>query len=191
MIFFGKIRRIVGRVGAGLLILFLPLLFADISGSVTGQAQNEPLGREVFAADPFGFELTVRNFEKRYGNRLKKQRYFLESMVAGGQTDTIYRFRKGRTNILFYKPMKLEAKLMAANICKPEIALRNGIRVGITRKDFFDRFSDWPYDASDSLLLESPSTGCTFTFVFSGNKLKAIRIASAQQQKSEAAPSLL
>ena len=80
--------------------------------------------------------------------------------------------------------MRLEAKIMGGVILKPEVELKNGIRVGLSRKEFFSKFTDWPYDESDSLTLESPATGCTFTFVFSRDKLKEIQI-SGKQTKNE------
>lgn len=155
---------------------------AGVSKSELSRAKAIAISKEQFAANPFGFELTLGNFEAEYGKMLKRQRYTLGSPVNTNNTDTIYRFYKGKTEIFFYKPMKLEAKLMAGNIYKPEIELRNEIKVGMTRKEFFWRFSDWLYDDSDALTLDSPATGCKFTFVFSREKLKAIQIASKQDR---------
>ena len=143
-------------------------------------AQTVPVSKKQFAAQPFGMELTLLNFENHYKKTLKRQRYFIQNMANSAQTDTIYQFYKGKTKILFYKPMKLEARIMGGTIRKPEVELINGIRVGLTRKEFFEKFADWPYDESDSLTLESPATGCNFTFVFSRGQIKEIKIAGKQ-----------
>ncbi len=173
------------RIGAGagfLLLLLLPIS-CSVSKSELTRAKTIAESKDRFAADPFGFELTLGNFEAHYGKLLKRQRYFLESPVNKNYTDTIYRFYKGKTNVLFYKPMKLEAKLMTGRICKPEIELRNEIRVGLNRKEFFWKFTDWVYDSSDSLMLDSPAVGGSFVFVFSHDKLKTILITNKQYKK--------
>jgi len=168
--------------------LFLLMLLVSCAGVSKGESRAETvaISKAQFAAHPFGFELTLRNFENHYYKKvLKKQRYFIQNMANSSQIDTIYRYYKGKTKILFYKPMRLEAKIMGGVILKPEVELKNGIRVGLSRKVFFSKFTDWPYDESDSLTLESPATGCTFTFVFSRDKLKEIQIAGKQTQNEK------
>ena len=170
--------------GSGMAIVGLLLFLAScvgVSKSELSRAKAVAESKEQFAANPFGFQLTLENFEAAYGKLLKRQRYTMESIADKSKTDTIYCFYKGnrffkrKTEVFFFKPMNLEAKPMAGNIYKPEIELRNEIKVGMTRKEFFWRFSDWSYDNSESLTLDSPATGCNFTFVFSRDKLKAIR----------------
>ena len=160
-----------------LIILFV--LFSScvgVSKSELMRAKTIAISREQFAASPFGFEATPQNIGKHYDKILKRQRYFITSPVNAAQTDTIYRFYKGKTEIFFYKPMKLEPKLMGGNIYKPEIRLRNDICVGLSRKEFFWKFTDWTYDSADSLKIKSTDTDNTFVFVFSRDKLKSIRI---------------
>ena len=177
-----------GKVGMALLgFLFLFLVpCAGVSKSELSRAKAIAMSKEQFAANPFGFELTLRNFENHYYKKvLKRQRYFIQNMVNSSQTDTIYRYYKGKTKILFYKPMRLEAKIMGGVIRKPEVELKNEIRVGLSRNEFFWKFTDWLYDESDSLTLESPATGCSFTFVFSRDKLKEIQIAGKQNRNEK------
>ncbi len=149
---------------------------AGVSKSELTRAKTIAISKEQFAANPFGFEPSPKSVETHYGKILKKQRYFMTNPVNAAQTDTIYRFYKGKTEIFFYKPMKLEAKLVGGNIYMPEIKLQNDICVGIDRKEFFWKFTDWVYDSADSLKIQSTATGNTFTFVFSRDKLKSIRI---------------
>ncbi len=173
---------ILGRVGVGFLLLLM-VSCAGVSKSELTRAKTIAISKEQFANNPFGFEPTLHNFENRYGKILKRQRYFLQSTTNPAYTDTIYRFYKGKTEVFFYKPMQLGAKIVGANIYKPEIELRNEIRVGISRKEFFWKFTDWLYDESDKLTIESPATDCVFTFIFSHDKLKAIKVTGKQIEK--------
>ena len=176
-----------GKVGIGLLGFFFLLLAscAGVSKSELSRAKTVAISKEQFAANPFGVELTLRNFENHYKKVLKRQRYFVQSVANSSQTDTIYRYYKGKTKILFYKPMNLEAKIMGGVIQKPEVELKNGIRVGLSRKEFFWKFTDWVYNESNNLTLESPASGCTFTFIFSRNKLKEIQISNKLAKDEE------
>ena len=135
-------------VGAGLFI-FLLSSCAGVSDRELTRAKTIAISKEQFSDNPFGFELTLRNFENHYAKVLKKQRYFIENMANSSQTDTIYRFYKGKTKIFFYKPMKLDAKFMAGNVFHPEFELQNGIRVGLGRKEFFWKFTDWLYRSEE------------------------------------------
>lgn len=159
-------------------MFFLASSCVGVSKSDLTRAKTVVISKEQFAANPFGFDLTLENFEQQYGKILKRQRYFLASPVNESYTDTIYKFHKGKTEVLFYKPMKLTAKLMAGNITHPEVKLKNDIHTGLTRKEFFWKFSDWTYDSSETVTLNSPATGCSFIFVFSRDKLKTIRISN-------------
>ena len=135
-----------------------------------------PISKDEFAAKPFGFELTLRNFEENYKHILKRQRYFMP--VSSGNVDTLYSYYKGKkTTILFHQYGRFDGRLVGGKIRKPQIELNNGIRTGLTRREFFDKFTDWYYDESDNLTLESPATRYTFTFVFKRNKLKEIKFA--------------
>ena len=158
--------------------ILLSASYAATLKSETVFADTVAISKAEFAASPFGFRLTLDNFENIYAKTLKRQRYFMRNETNSSQIDTIYRFRKGKTKIFFYKPGRgrYDGMIMGGVIRMPQVELNNGIRTGISRKEFFGKFSDWFYDESDSLTLESPATACTFTFVFSRNKLKEIKI---------------
>lgn len=174
-----------GRVGVGLLLLLMASC-AGVSNSELTRAKTIAISREQFAASPFGFDLTLNNFENHYKKELKRQRYFFRNVVNSAQPDTIYRYYRGKTKILFYKPVRLEARIVGGTIRKPEVELRNGIRVGLSRKEFFWRFTDWAYDESDSLTIESPVIGCTVTFIFKRDKINEIQVAGKMMKKSSA-----
>jgi hypothetical protein len=164
--------------GVGVLLMLL-VSCAGVSKSELTRAKTIAISKEQFAASPFGFDLTLPNFENRYYRKaLKRQRYFIENVINSAQTDTIYHYYRRKTKILFYKPMHLEARIIGGTIRKPEVELRNGIRTGLSRKEFFWKFTDWVYDESDSLTIESPATGCTFTFIFKRDNIREIQIAS-------------
>ena len=161
-----------------MLVLFLSC--AGISKAEQEQ-QMMPISKSEFADKPFGFDLTLTNFEENYKGVLKRQRYF-RTIHYTGNVDTIYSFYKGKkTKILFYKYGRFEARLMGGKIRKPKVELHNSIRTGLSRREFFAKFTDWHYDDSNILTLDSPATRCTFTFVFSrSNKLKEIRFTVRQ-----------
>jgi hypothetical protein len=138
------------------------------------------ISREEFAANPFGFRVTIKNFETNYRKVLKRQRYFIENSSNASQIDTIYSYYKFRTKVFFYKHGHFEGRLMGGKIRKPQVELNNGIRVGLTRKEFFGKFSDWSYDESKRLTLDAPAIGCKFTFVFSRNILKEIKFTAVR-----------
>ena len=154
------------------------LLFSYSCASIPKGEQEHfymPVSIEEFAAKPFGFDLTLQNFEENYKNVLKRQRYFIT--LANGNVDTMYNFYKGRkTGIFFHKYGQHDGRLVGGKIRKSQVELNNGIRTGMSRKEFFEKFTDLYYDESDALVIESRATRCTFTFVFSRNKLKEIRI---------------
>jgi hypothetical protein len=163
---------------------------AGVSKAELTRAKTIAISKEQFAASPFGFELSIRNFDTHYcrTKKLKRQRYFIKNAYNSAQLDTIYNYYKGKTKIIFYKPMHLEARIMGGVILKPEIELRNEIRVGLSRKEFFWKFTDWRYDESDSLSIESPANGCAFTFVFQRDRIHEIQITSKIMKPKENEP---
>ena len=139
---------------------------------------------EEFAAKPFGFVLTLKNFEENYKKTLKRQRYFVENLANPAQTDTIYTFYKGKkTKIIFYQQRHFDGRLMGGRIRNQKVELNNGIRTGLTRREFFEKFADWEYTEDDTLIIESPATGSAFSFSFSRNKLKEINITIARYNR--------
>ena len=159
---------------------FCLLMLASCASIPRGEQTNNPVSMEEFAAKPFGFDLTLRNFEENYKDVLKRQRYFMT--VSSGNVDTLYNYYKGKnTKILFHKYGRFDGRLVGGKIRKPQIELNNGIRTGLSRKEFFGKFTNWEYDESDSLTLESPATRCKFTFIFSRDRLKEIKFSVNRQ----------
>ena len=158
-------------------LIILLCLFVHASCASIPKVEQEyvaPISKNEFAAKPFGFDLTLRNFEENYKHVLKRQRYFMP--VQSGNVDTLYSYYKGKnTKILFHQYGRFDGRLVGGKIRKPQIELNNGIRTGLTRREFFDKFTDWYYDESDIIILESVATRYTFTFVFRRNKLKEIK----------------
>jgi hypothetical protein len=142
-----------------------------VSNNELSRAKTIAYSKEQFAALPFGFELTVENIERHYGKALKVEHYLIND-----QPEEIYRFFRGKTEIFFLKPHQSDVQVVSGNIYLSTVKLNNGICVGISRKEFFWKFSDWLYDSAETLTLHSPAIGCSFKFVFAKNKLKSIHI---------------
>ncbi|MDR1673648.1 MAG: hypothetical protein LBS09_09365 [Bacteroidales bacterium] len=155
-----------------LLAGFVAVSCAGVSNSELKRAKTVAYGKEQFAANPFGFELTVENLMRHYGKSLKMDHYLMQ------QPDEIYRFFKGKTEIMFLQPYREEMKVVSGDIYSSAVKLYNGICTGMSRKEFFWKFSDWTYDSADTLTIHSPATGCMFKFVFVKDKLKSIHITN-------------
>jgi hypothetical protein len=151
-----------------------------VSKSELIRAKTVAYTREQFAARPFGFDLTVENLERYYGKTLRKEHYLIE-----GQPEEAYRFSKGRTGLLFRQSYRQPLELISAEIYSSKISLMNGICVGMSRKEFFWKFSDWLYDSADLLNLSSPETGYFYHFAFSKDKLKYIKITHLKEQTEQ------
>jgi hypothetical protein len=154
-----------------------------VSKSELVRAKTVACTRAQFVAQPFGFDLTVENLERYYGKMLQKEHFLMD-----GQPEEAYRFSKGRTSFLFRQSYRKPLELMSAEIHTPKISLMNGIRIGMSRKEFFWKFSDWLYDSADMLNLSSPETGYFYHFAFSNDKLKYIKITNLKRQMEQLYP---
>jgi hypothetical protein len=150
---------------------------AGVSNTELMRAKTIACTQQQFAAQPFGFELTVENVTQQYKSALKLEHYLID-----GQPEEAYRFFKGQTELLFHKVYNAPLEVISGEIHTSKIKLMNGICVGMSRKEFFWKFSDWQYDNADALMLHSPTTGCSFHFVFVKDKLKTIKIVNRQKQ---------
>jgi hypothetical protein len=148
-----------------------------VSNTELLRAKTIACTQQQFAIQPFGFDLTVENLERQYKPTLRMEHYLID-----GQPEEAYRFFKGQTELLFHKAYSSPVEVMSGEIHSSKIKLMNGICVGMSRKEFFWKFSDWQYDSADALVLHSPSTGCSFHFVFAKDKLKTIKIVNRQRQ---------
>ncbi|MDR1666543.1 MAG: hypothetical protein LBS03_02465 [Bacteroidales bacterium] len=166
----------------------MKVIFSVMAGCVlvacVGVSKNELIRaktvactREQFAAQPFGFDLTIENFERYCGKTLRKEHYLMD-----GQPAEAYRFFKGRTDFLFRQAYQMPLELISAEIHTSKVSMANGICVGMTRKAFFWKFSDWLYDSADLLSLSSPETGYFYHFAFAKDKLRYIKITNLKTQ---------
>jgi hypothetical protein len=150
---------------------------AGVSKNELTRAKSIACTKEQFAAQPFGFELTVENIEKYYKPLLRREHYLVNE-----QPEEVFRFFKGQTELLFVKPYNSPLEAMSGNIHTSKIKLMNDICVGMSRKEFFWKFSDWQYDEADMLVIQSSATGCSFHFVFSKDKLRSVKIVNRRKQ---------
>jgi hypothetical protein len=143
------------------------------------RATTPAVTREAFAAQPFGFELTSEQLRERY-SRLKQERYLTEDRKT-----EVLRFHKGKTELLFRRRFDAPtAQPVEGAILTGAVQLMNGVRVGMSRKEFFWRFSDWTYDEADMLTLAAPAVGCTFHFSFTKDKLTGIRFVNREEESN-------
>src|SRR6056297_243288 len=114
---------------------YLSILFLFVSFSLI--AQDKKMTTESFLKKPFPFEPTVKNFSSCKNPKFKLQK----SIFKKHPTDTIYKFHKKRSELFINKSKDHEA-FFAAIIRNKQVELRNGIHVGMEKKDVINTFTD-------------------------------------------------
>ncbi len=134
-----------------------------------------PVMKAQLVQYPFSYEPTVKNFTYYLKPCYKLKVFTSPNRLIPSRTDTIFRFYRNKSELFIYKAYEREI-FIAGNIYDKRIIMRNGIRVGISRKDFIKCFTDLPVDKEDTIRLTSRKALNSMYFVFRKDKLKAIRI---------------
>jgi hypothetical protein len=101
---------------------------------------RDPLLRiSDFDEDPFGFDLTAQAIKARFGHKFTLKKEAVANTHYSGKVDTIFHFSSATSKLDIYKAQENEM-LYAATITDPAVALRNGIRVGMSRGEFCGKF---------------------------------------------------
>jgi hypothetical protein len=124
---------------------------------------------------PFNYEPNVKNFSYYLRPCYKLQVYSVRNRLIPTQTDTIFKFYKKNSELFIYKAYEREL-FIAGNIYDSRIVLRNGIKVGISRRDFQKCFTDLPVNNGDTIRLTAGRAINSMYFIFRNNILKVIRI---------------
>jgi hypothetical protein len=162
--------------------LFIITTFIGIFGCKTQNipnktaATNKPIPHQTLIEKPFGFEPTIRNFSKKIIPPYKIQRYAVKNQHKTNETDSIYRFYYKKSELFIFKSKFGKEIFFAGNIVDKKIVLMHGIRVGISRKTFFDHFTDVKYTPDDTIKLTSKARMTNYKFVFKKDKLEGIKI---------------
>ncbi|MGE0087865.1 MAG: hypothetical protein AB7S50_00135 [Bacteroidales bacterium] len=155
--------------------LFILLFVLAGCSTVQNTVQKySPITTEKFLEKPFGFEESIHNFSSKENPSFKVQKLLRKNTHYPEKTDTIYDFRYKKSQIFFYKTYTGKEFLLAGKILNSQIELVNGIKVGLPKSVFTDRFSENLTFTGDSLQLISEGT--KYTFIFKKDKLYRINI---------------
>lgn len=132
--------------------------------------------KENFLVDPFGYKPTIKNFSSQLFPDYKLQIYSIKNLHNPQVSDTIYRFYRKKSELFIYKTIEGRELFFAANIVEGKVVLKNGVKVGITREEFFNGFTNLKQTQEDSISLGSKRSTTVFNFVFKNNRLQAIKI---------------
>lgn len=154
--------------------IILLLVLTSCSTKEITEQQFQKISTEKFLEKPFGFEESIRNFLSKENPSFKVQKLLRKNTHYPERTDTIYDFRYKKSQIFFYKTHTGKEFLLAGKILNSQVELVNGIKVGMPKSVFTDRFSENLPFTGDSLQLISEGT--KYTFIFKKDKLRRINI---------------
>jgi hypothetical protein len=135
----------------------------------------KPVSTEIFLTNPFGYEPTIKNLKTQLPS-YKLQIYTTKNKFYPNLLDSIFRFYHKKNELFVYKTGSKRELFVAANIYDINITLQNGIKVGISRMDFFKCFNDLKQTMNDTIRMVSRHTRNSYNFIFKQEKLKAIKI---------------
>jgi len=155
-------------------IVFLVLFFGCNAVNKSAEVDYEKISQEEFLEQPFGFKEDIKSFSENTSSRFGTQKLLRKNKHYPEKTDTIYQFRYRKSEIFFYKTHLGQEFLLAGKILNKQIVLINDIKVGLSKEDFQNRFSNQLNMATDTL--EMIGDGTKYTFIFENNKLHRINI---------------
>lgn len=140
-----------------------------------------PMTRSSFANNPFSYEPSYKLFLNRNSAILTPEILTKANSIDSLVVDTFYHLSDTRADIYFVHDLKKNHPLFTADLMHPDIKLlTQSIRPGISRSDFFRRFSDWATDPADTLVVQSAPTGYVLSFIFQRDNLTEILIQPAE-----------
>ncbi len=154
--------------------IFFLLILGCNTVNKTGNTDYTEISQEEFLYQPFGFKENIESFANNTQPRFKTQKLHRKNKHYPEKTDTIYQFVYKKSEIFFYKTHLGQEFLLAGKILNRQITLTSDIKVGLSKKDFQNRFSDDLEIESDTL--EMIGDGTKYTFIFENDKLYRINI---------------
>jgi hypothetical protein len=137
--------------------------------------ESKVMEKETFITHPFGYAPTIKNFYTYLPDSYKTQIYSMKNIHNPALTDTIYKFYKKKTEFVILKSAHKRELFFSGAIYDHHIMLQNGVTIGMTRKEFSDRFTDLKISTKDTIRLSSKEALNSINFIFERDKLKAIK----------------
>lgn len=154
--------------------IFVLLLFPLM---VLGQKVEKniiPMSEKHFLAKPFGHDEGIEDFTQYLPKGTRVQKLINRHPDASHRPDTIYNLIFKKSKISFYKTQFNQVYLLGGSVKNHQIGLANGVRVGMTKEDFFQSFTDIQPMDSDSITLRQGDQGRRMNFYFN-KKGKLVR----------------
>jgi len=159
--------------------IFLTLIYACVKRPIEKKqlsVVHATVTKENFITDPFGYKPTIKNFSTYLFPEFKLQIYSIKNIHNPAVSDTIYRFYRKKSELFIYKTIDGKELFFAGNIFDAKVVLKNGVKVGTTKGDFFKGFTNIKPIPNDTIKLGSKRSTTMFNFIFKNNKLQAIKI---------------
>jgi hypothetical protein len=163
-------------IGALVTVLSIVVISCSNKKITTVPIATNPIDKEAFIIKPFGYEPSIKNFKANLPSSFKLQVYSMKNIHNPTIIDTIYNFHQKNSKFLVYKNRNNRELFFAGNIYTDKIQLQNGIRVGISRADFYKRFNNLKPDQKDTIRISSKKAPNSINFIFKNDKLSVIKI---------------
>lgn len=138
--------------------------------------KHKALTVNAFLENPFGREESVESFQNESKINFQIQKEVKQNRHYPEKSDTIYTLRFRKSEIHFYKTHSGKEFLLGGEISNKQIIFQNGIRVGMNKKNFQNRFSSvLKFENSSVKMTEG---GIEFTFIFKNEKLDKIKFTN-------------
>lgn len=137
---------------------------------------NKPLEKEVFIIKPLGYAPTIKNFRTYLPSSFKLQIYSMKNLHNPQIVDTIYRFHQNKSEFFIYKNLNNRELFFAGNIYTPKIQLRNGVKVGMKRNEFYQCFTNLKPTTKDTVRVSMKQATNSVNFIFRKDKLAVIKL---------------
>lgn len=150
-----------------LIFLGFTLLFCS-SASIhkVPQVEVKPMPYEAFLQSPFGHEESIADFTQSMPKGTRIQKLIKRNPRPNHRPDTIYSFIYKKSKISVYKTQFNQEYILGGSIKNPQIELINGIRIGMTKEEFYHSFTNLELANGDSILVQKPGAERRFNFYF-------------------------
>lgn len=171
--------RYIGHTLSLMLLLFL-MTHCGVFTCKRNDRVYRIFTQEAFMHMPFGYKPTIRNFKKYLPDKVRVRKYTRQGYHP---VDTIYKFYYRNSKLLVNKSSTGHQIFMAGILRSGCISLKNGIRPGIRKRDFVNRFADLDTLANDTIRYEGNKTTNNYMFIFEDEVLKSIKIDNLKRDK--------
>lgn len=138
------------------------------------EKETTPISEKMFLTKPFGHNEGIEDFTQNLPKGTRVQKLIKRHPNASHRPDTIFNLIYKKSKISFYKTQFNQVYLLGGSVANHQIELANGVKVGMTKDDFFQSFKDMKPMQSDTITLRENGEGRRMNFYFN-KKGKLVR----------------